>query len=64
MKDAAGTTCYLTAAEKRALAHIAEATGRSRSKVIQFAVRVFEKIYREDPKRALELARETAQDKP
>jgi hypothetical protein len=64
MKGFLTTTCYFTAAERRALAQIAQATGRSRWKVVQFAVRVFEKIYREDPQRALELARQAAQEKP
>lgn len=64
MKDVQPITCYFTPGEKRAIVRIAAATERPMSKVIQFAVRVFEKMYSADPKRALELARETAHDEP
>jgi hypothetical protein len=59
--DIQATTCYFTRQERRAIERIAEATERHNSKIVQFAVRVFEQMFSEDPKRAMELAqRESA----
>lgn len=57
MRDVKATTCYFTRDEKRTIDEIADSTERPASKVVQFAVRVFARIYSEDPKRAMELAR-------
>lgn len=50
------TSCYLTAEEKRAVQEIAQREERAQAKIIQFAVRAFSAMYREDPSKAKELA--------
>lgn len=57
MKQTEATTCYFTREELRALDQIADRTERPRSKVVQFAVRAFERLFNENPDKALTLAR-------
>lgn len=59
MKQTEGTTCYFTRDELRAIEQIADRMERPRSKVVQFAVRVFEHLWKENPSRALEIAQST-----
>lgn len=60
MKATKPTSCYFTGEERREIERIADATERTNSKVIQFAVRAFARLFDEDPKRAMELAQRTA----
>lgn len=50
------TTCYFEAEEKRLIGEIAEKEERPNSKVVQFAVRAFAALYRQDRQQAMQLA--------
>jgi hypothetical protein len=50
------TTCYFEPEEKRLIGEIAEKEERAHSKVVQFAVRAFANLYRQDRQRAMQLA--------
>jgi hypothetical protein len=56
MKDVEAMTCYLTPSERRRVESIADREERPVSKIVQFAVRAFERLYEENPDKALELA--------
>lgn len=56
MKEVKPLPCYFTRDERREIEAIADSTERPQTKVVQFAVRVFSQIYRENPERALALA--------
>lgn len=56
MRDVKQTTCYFTKEEQREIERIADATERPNTKVVQFAVRVFTRLFDEDPRKAMELA--------
>lgn len=60
MKQTEATTCYFTRDELRAIEQIADRMERPRSKVVQFAVRVFEHLWKENPSKALEIAQSLA----
>jgi hypothetical protein len=56
MPDVKPTTCYFTKDEVRDIGRMADEMERSQSKVVQFAVRVFRRLYEQDPKKAVEMA--------
>lgn len=56
MKPAVPTTCYFRDEEKRLIGEIAEREERPQTKVVQFAVRAFARLYKQDRERAMELA--------
>lgn len=59
MKDVKGMTCYLTRDERREVQTIADREERPESKIVQFAVRAFAHLYKQDPEKALELVQRT-----
>jgi hypothetical protein len=50
------TTCYFEPEERRAIGEIAEKEERADTKIVQFAVRAFRNLYKQDRERAMQLA--------
>lgn len=51
------TSCYFEPDEKRVIGEIAEKEERPNCKIVQFAVRAFAHLYKQDREQAMRLAR-------
>jgi hypothetical protein len=56
MRDVRPTTCYFTKEELREIGREADAEERASSKIVQFAVRVYLRMKKDDPNRVEELS--------
>lgn len=56
MKKPLQMTCYLSPDERRAIDELAGQEERPASQVVQFAIRAFRALYRQDRDKALQLA--------
>jgi hypothetical protein len=62
MKKVKPRTCYFTPEEDRELAKIADREERPATRIVQFALRAFCNMYKEDRGRALQLAQTVPND--
>lgn len=62
MKKVKAKTCYFTPEEEREIEEMSDKEERPASQIVQFAVRAFRTIYKEDRGRALQLAQVSSKD--
>ena len=62
MKGTRPTSCYFTPDEKRTIQDIAEREERPQAKIVQFAVRAFATLYKQDPVKARQMAAQLAKN--